>query len=261
MAYSVGMGDVSQRQDTGILIAIEGIDGAGKTTQWGMLRDALLAVGEAPVTSKEPTNGMWGQKIRDSAANGRMSLEDELHAFIQDRSEHVHKVIDPALRAGSIVILDRYFYSTIAYQGSRGADVSELRVEMSERFPVPDMVFLLDIDPTLGLFRISHSRGETPNQFENAEQLAKAREIFEALARTDTTISVLDGSLSEAAVHAELLQRFVDGPLKQKRCAKDYGCDDPLHCIPALTGNCEWWRISRLLLAGLSETPVAASSS
>lgn len=261
MAYFLGMNGVSSHRESGILVAIEGIDGAGKTTQWAMLRDALLAVNEEPTTSKEPTNGAWGRKIKESAANGRMSLSDELHAFVQDRSEHVHQVIYPALKAGRIVILDRYFYSTIAYQGSRGASVDELHAEMLAKFPVPDIVFVLDVDPCLGLYRVSHSRGETPNQFENVEQLTDARGIFIDLAQSDQRITVVDGTLSVAAVHAEVLHRFIDGPFKAKRCAKEYGCHDPFHCIPALTGNCEWWRLSRQLLANLSEPHSVASSS
>jgi dTMP kinase len=110
----------------GILLAVDGIDGAGKTTQVKLLADALRAAGENVLASKEPTDGQWGRRLRQSAQNGRLSLEDELHAFIEDRKEHVATTILPALAAGSVVLLDRYFYSTIAYQGARGADVATL---------------------------------------------------------------------------------------------------------------------------------------
>src|SRR5271166_6015958 len=81
----------------------------------------------------------------------------------KDRTEHVEKLIGPALDAGKIVILDRYFYSSIAYQGSRGANVAEVKEIMESRFPIPDAVFLLDIDPILSVHRIAHSRQEEPN--------------------------------------------------------------------------------------------------
>jgi dTMP kinase len=107
---------------TSILIAIEGIDGAGKTTQVQMLREALERIGEHPVASKEPTNGRWGKLIKESATTGRLSIEDELNAFLHDRTEHVDSLVSPELNKGGIVILDRYFYSSIAYQGSRGGE-------------------------------------------------------------------------------------------------------------------------------------------
>lgn len=66
-----------------ILIAIEGIDGAGKTTQIGMLRQALEGAGVAVVASKEPTSGQWGKIIKESATNGRLSTEQELELFIK----------------------------------------------------------------------------------------------------------------------------------------------------------------------------------
>src|SRR5947209_1050262 len=132
----------------GVLIAIEGIDGAGKTTQVNRLAEVLRSVGGLEVvTSKEPTNGRWGQKIRQSAASGRLPLEEELEAFIQDRLEHVAQIIVPSLAADKVVILDRYFYSTIAYQGARGADIAYLDRHMREIAPVPDVVYVLDIDP------------------------------------------------------------------------------------------------------------------
>lgn len=93
----------------GILIAVDGIDGAGKTTQVELLREAFEAAGETVTASKEPTNGPWGRLVRESAQSGRLGLADELHAFLEDRKEHVEELVKPALARGEIVILDRYF--------------------------------------------------------------------------------------------------------------------------------------------------------
>src|SRR4051794_4247303 len=109
----------SNGRPPGILIAVEGIDGAGKTTQVTRLCAALADVGETVVRSKEPTNGPHGRRLRESAQTGRMNADEELQTFIADRREHVETVIRPALERGETVILDRYFYSTVAYQGVR----------------------------------------------------------------------------------------------------------------------------------------------
>ena len=97
-----------EHKGKGVLVAFEGIDGAGKTTQLQALADVLTAAGQTVVTSKEPTNGPWGRRIRESAVTGRMSLADELDAFIHDRAEHAEQLVEPALRSGLIVLLDRY---------------------------------------------------------------------------------------------------------------------------------------------------------
>jgi dTMP kinase len=238
---------------TSILIAVEGIDGAGKTTQVAMLRDALNRVGETLVVSKEPTSGQWGRVIRESASNGRLSPEVELDLFVKDRTEHVEMLIGPALEAGSIVILDRYFYSSIAYQGSRGANVAEVKEIMESRFPIPDAVFLLDIDPVVSVHRIAHSRQEEPNHFEDRENLARARAIFNEM--EEPYIHAIDGAESARAVHARIIELFVDGALKKKRCSKTYGCDDPFHCAARITNTCEWLKVRRELL--FPETAVA----
>ncbi len=228
-----------------ILIAVEGIDGAGKTTQVEMLRAALIAVGEVPVVSKEPTNGQWGSIIRQSASTGRLDPIEELDLFIKDRTEHVDTLIQPALNTGKVVILDRYFYSTIAYQGARGIDPAGVRSQMKQRFPVPDAVFLLDVDPWVSVDRIAHSRGETPNHFEGRDDLAISRQIFNSLEGDE--IYRIDGEQSAEEVHRQIIEAFARGPLKAKRCAKDYGCDDPFHCMPRLTNTCEWVKLSQAL--------------
>src|SRR5690625_7420994 len=104
----------------GILLAFEGVDGAGKTTQVKLLEEALKNAGENVVVSKEPTEGAWGQKIRKSASSGRLPLHEELEAFIEDRTEHIKKLIEPRLEQGKRDVLDRWFYRTVSCQVSRG---------------------------------------------------------------------------------------------------------------------------------------------
>jgi dTMP kinase len=231
--------------NSSILVAVEGIDGAGKTTQVRLLKEALIRAGEEPIVSKEPTNGKWGKLIKESASTGRMSPDQELEAFINDRTEHLETLVGPSLSDGKIVILDRYFYSSIAYQGSRGANVAEVEAIMKARFPIPEAVYILDIDPLLSIHRIAHSRGEEPNHFENKKNLAKAREIFNSM--SGPTIHRIDGTKSREAVHTEMLDHFIDGALKAKRCAKEYGCDDPSHCTFRLADGCQWAKMAKAM--------------
>jgi dTMP kinase len=228
------------RTDSGILIAVEGIDGAGKTTQANLLAEFFTSAGEEIVRSKEPTDGPWGRKIRASAATGRMSPADELHAFTEDRKEHVRDLLLPALRAGKIVILDRYFYSTIAYQGANGLDAGTIAADMFATFPTPDAVLLVDVPPAVGLARIVEGRGEKPNAFEQLEHLQDVRQIFLALAAKHDNIAVIDGTQSIVAVRQALLRSLLDGVLKKRYCTKAYGCDDPLSCSDRINGTCRW---------------------
>src|SRR5262245_41663250 len=103
----------------GILVAVEGIDGAGKSTLADWLVARLYAHGFDVLRTREPTGGPWGQKLRASMTQGRLSPKEELRAFVEDRREHVEQEIRPALADGRVVVIDRYYFSTAAYQGAR----------------------------------------------------------------------------------------------------------------------------------------------
>ena len=166
----------------GFLVAIEGIDGSGKTTQAELLAKFCSENRLAHLVSKEPTRGKYGMQIRDSATRGRMSIEEEIQILLKDRAEHVKNVIAPALEQEKIVILDRYYFSNAAYQGAHGAD-AELILAENERFaPQPDLLIVLDISARTGIARI-RSRGDEPNKFETIESLEKARLIFKQVQR------------------------------------------------------------------------------
>jgi dTMP kinase len=177
----------------GFLIALEGIDGAGKTTQGRFLQERLEARGLRVVRTREPTAGRWGQLLRDSAVKGRLSLQEETEAFIKDREEHVETVLHPALREGKVVIIDRYYFSTMAYQGARGLDPLELMRRNEAFAPEPDLLVVFDIDPKGGRARIK-LRGDQADLFEQTEALEKARAIFNSVSkpylfRVDATLA------------------------------------------------------------------------
>lgn len=186
----------------GLFIVLEGIDGTGKSTQARRLGERFTAQGREVVLSREPTDGPWGAKVRESGGSGRMSPQEELECFIKDRRQHVEELIAPSLAAGKVVILDRYYFSTMAYQGARGFDHDEIR-RMNEAFaPVPDLLLILDLDVDLALQRIG-ARGDTANEFEKRESLQRCRDIFLSLA-DEKFAAVIDSSASLDEVTREI---------------------------------------------------------
>lgn len=168
----------AQRLPQGLFLVFEGLDGAGKTTQVRLLRDHLQQAGYEVVCLKEPTDGPWGQKIRRLAQHGRHAVtpETELAWFLEDRRQDVEHNIRPALRRGQVVVLDRYYFSTMAYQGARGGDPNAIRA-LNEAFaPLPDLLFILDISPTQGLQRIHANR--EPDDFERLDYLERVAALF-----------------------------------------------------------------------------------
>jgi dTMP kinase len=162
----------------GALIVIEGIDGAGKSTQARTLVRRLRARGFEAAVFREPTRGRWGREIRRCAKEaGSLTPEQELELFLKDRRDNVERNLAPALAAGRIVVLDRYYFSSIAYQGAKGLDPVLVR-RLNERFAIrPDLVFVLDLGPGLGLARIA-GRKTRDRLFEREAYLRKVRKIF-----------------------------------------------------------------------------------
>ena len=202
----------------GLLIAIEGIDGTGKSTQARRLGEWLTASGREVVLSREPTDGPWGKKLRESAASGRLSATDELEYFLNDRRQHVAETIAPALAAGKVVILDRYYFSTMAYQGARGFDPAEIRRRNEEFAPVPDLLVILDLDVDSAHLRIGH-RGDTANEFEQRDNLQRCRDIFLSL-QHEPFARVIDSNGSPDEVATRILtaiRRVQDKKIKERR--------------------------------------------
>lgn len=165
----------------GILIVFEGIDGAGKTTQAKILGSKLQQRGYEVVYFQEPSRGKWGRLVKEKARHpDSLSPQQELELFQKDRRENVEKNLKPTLAEKKIIILDRYYFSTIAYQGAKGLDPDWIRA-LNEEFAVrPDLVFILDVAAGKGLKRIEN-RKKKDKLFEREEYLVKVREIFKSL--------------------------------------------------------------------------------
>lgn len=193
-----------KRSDSGLFIVIEGIDGTGKSTQSKMLKAALADLGNTVVLDHEPTNGQYGKMLRDSAITGRLSPQQELDLFHKDRRQHVAELILPELEKGNIVILDRYYFSTMAYQGQRGFDQAELRATNEAFAPKPDILFILDLPVKVALERIG-VRGDTANEFEQSDALQYCRDTFLSVS-TEPYAHVISSELSIEQIHAEMLR-------------------------------------------------------
>jgi dTMP kinase len=183
-----------------MLIAIEGIDGAGKSSIAKYLKEELEKRSYRVALFKEPSNSPWGMKIKSM----HLKPEEELELFILDRKYDVVNNIIPALKQKKIVIMDRYYYSTIAYQGALGLDVDEIRKRNEEIAPKPDMVIILDLDPQKAIQRIS-KRGKL-DRFEDINYLKKVREIFLSMKNA----IVIDASVDLDKVRQKILNLILD---------------------------------------------------
>ena len=193
----------------GLLIVFEGIDGSGKSTQCRMLADLLNKKGIANISLAEPTRGKWGMKIRQLLAKGRngISANEELEWFMNDRREDVKQNIEPALKDGKVVLMDRYYFSTAAYQGALGFDPEKIRVD-NERFaPIPDRVLIFHNSPEKSLERIESSR-EEKSAFEKRDYLIEVQNIFKSFTGPNIRFVSSDPSLEK--VYEQVLYEVQD---------------------------------------------------
>ena len=180
-----------------LFVVFEGIDGSGKSTACAEIEKILLSRGEPCVRFAEPTKGAYGLKIRSLLAEPIKPDPDVmLELFIRDREEDVSLNLSPCAAEGKIVLLDRYFYSNAAYQGASGISFSRiLKVNARYGFPVPDRVYLFDLDPATALERVSSrndEQGGVSDAFEKEPFLRDVRELY--LKMADERFLVLDAS-------------------------------------------------------------------
>jgi len=179
--------------NAGSLITLEGIDGCGKTTQLPAIAEALGQSGRDVLETREPTDGAWGQRIRSMARSGELvAPQEELRWFVEDRREHVEQVIAPALARGQVVVCDRYFLSSVAYQGARGLDWEAILDESERTFPRPDLALIFELSPARALERVRARAGTPEPAFEREPYLERVAAIFAAVERP--YVRRIDGS-------------------------------------------------------------------
>ena len=194
--------------DRGYLFAFEGIDGVGKSSCQKQLGDKLSALGYPVVLLREPTNGVYGKRIREILTQGRdgVSPEEELALFISDRKENVEQNISPALHDKKIILIDRYYYSTAAYQGALGFDPKKICADNEKFAPRPDRVFLFKAPIELCLERIGKNRSGGPDAFEKQDYLSKVQTVFDQF--TGDHFRRIDSSLPFEQVVLKLVEEL-----------------------------------------------------
>ncbi|HPA72099.1 MAG TPA: dTMP kinase [Spirochaetota bacterium] len=193
-----------------LFIVFEGIDGSGKTTLAERIHARYASLLPA-VLLAEPTTGARGAEIRALLKRRPPApVSRLLELFILDREEDVRRNIVPALAAGKLVVMDRYYISNAAYQGTGDIAPADIVAMNRERgFQAPHRVYLVDLDPAEALGRVE-KRNPDRDIFENRRFLEKVRENYRVLA--DDTFLVLDGRLDpgslERAVADDLERSF-----------------------------------------------------
>jgi len=199
-----------KNETTGKLIVFEGIDGAGKTTQIRLLQDYLVKKGRKVVCTAEPTELPFGKQLRRALSGEDPKTPCELAAlFTLDRISHNMQPetgIHALLENGNDIICDRYFYSTLAYQGSE-TDADWVR-GMNLNCPEirhPNLCIFLDLSPEESMARIN-SRHEAHEIYETPERLALIRAKFHSVLQTfdPRTIRIVDASGTIEEVHTEI---------------------------------------------------------
>ena len=184
-----------------MLINLEGIDGCGKSTQSKFLMEKFEENNEKAIILKEPTSGKYGKKLWEMLSGKREATTEQiLDLFVMDRKEHVDDKINPALKEGKIVLMDRYYYSTMAYQAAAGIDVNRIRKD-NEFAPKPDIVLIFDLPADLAMKRVKgHSVADV---FEKEEHLEKVREAYLNL-RDDPLVHIIDSTRTPEEIFEEV---------------------------------------------------------
>lgn len=192
-----------EQLEEGVLIAVEGLDGSGQSTQVALLASALRDTGVPVHATKEPTDGNIGGVVQ-AALRGEVAVDARTLQllFAADRSHHVTTEIAPALADGQVVITDRYLFSSLAY-GSMDLDRTWLET-VNRTAPIPDATIFLDVPVETCMERLQER--ESLELFEDASTLKRVREAFTALDERYDSFRVVDGNRDVEAVHAAVME-------------------------------------------------------
>ena len=187
----------------GILMAIEGLDGSGKTTHAHILNENLQKQGYNSEYTREPSIGKIGRFIQSNILYSDDMTQPVIEAllFAADRIDHIKNFVEPRIHSGKIIISDRYIYSSLAYQGARGVNLEWLK-RINEFAPKPDIGFYIDVTPEVALGRKKGAR----SVFEKMEFQVKVRDIYLEFVRTKE-LNLINGNAPINQVQEELLTK------------------------------------------------------
>ncbi|WP_061216447.1 dTMP kinase [Leptospira weilii] len=191
-----------------IFAVFEGIDGSGKSTLCKSLVEKLVERGIPSVNFTEPTNFETGKYLR-KFLRGEIELgrEEQINAFLNDREESLRQNILPSLESGRNVLLDRYMYSTAAYQSDDDLlPESIIEKNLNRNFRIPDLLFYLDLNPVIALERLNR-RKEGKERFETLAQLEKIRSAYDRILPKETIR--IDGEKGPDEIVLECLEIFL----------------------------------------------------
>ncbi len=195
----------------GRFISVEGIDGAGKSTQIAALADRLVARGHEVMRSREPGGSPGAEMIRRLLVEGdpdRWSPETEILLFTAARRDHLERTIRPALARGAVVLSDRFADSTRVYQGAARADL-RATVDALHRLMIgiePDLTLVLDMDPAAALTRgLARASGEDRFEDMGLGFQQRLRAGFRALAADEPgRVALIDAGRAPEVIGAEI---------------------------------------------------------
>ncbi|MEM5879368.1 MAG: dTMP kinase [Candidatus Aenigmatarchaeota archaeon] len=193
----------------GVFIVLEGIDGSGKSSQSKLLFDFLQKNKIPAILTHEPTDGDIGSLLTNKYLKEVDLPLVDAFLFAADREEHLKKIVIPALEQGKIVISDRYYHSTLAYQQAQGLEL-EFLLELNKKFIKPDLTIIIDLEPEIAVERIEKDKNrkmEDRKKFEKVEFLKKVRKNFLELKEIlkDERIVVIDGNKTKEEVFEAVL--------------------------------------------------------
>ncbi|HEX7031117.1 MAG TPA: dTMP kinase [Gammaproteobacteria bacterium] len=207
---------------SGVFITVEGVEGAGKTTQLACLRDFLEAAGKRVVMTREPGGTPFAEAVRElllAPREEKVAADAELLLMFAARAAHLEERIRPALARGKWVVCDRFTDATYAYQGGgRGVPHERIRVleDFVQRGLRPDMTLFLDAPVDIGLAR-ARGRDETPDRFEREDVafFERVRQVYhDRVAAEPGRFTVIDAARSVDEVRRDVeaaLTRFLGG--------------------------------------------------
>lgn len=202
----------SSSSKSGYLLSFEGGEGGGKSTQITRLRSRLEECGKKVIVLREPGGTVIGEQIREvvlSAKNAGIAYTTEVLLFQAARAQLYREIVLPSLEAGKIVLMDRTRDSSVVYQGmvrGFGVELIEQLNDISTEKTVPNLTFLLDVDPAVGLQRQNDAGGNNRLEAEGLKFHQQVRDAYLELAKADKNKrwQIIDASVPVDEVEQEI---------------------------------------------------------